>query len=429
MRRRRAPRCPRYDRRYTPPDDPQEREKMTDIPDFKPGTLALHGGQRAEPVTGAVMPPIFTSSTYAQSSPGHHKGFEYTRSHNPTRYALERMLAALEGSRIDEATDPSQGGFAFASGMAAMTVALDLIDHGSRIVVMDDLYGGSRRLLSKVRQRSQGLEPIYTDLTDLDAFSAAMTADTRMVWVETPTNPMMKIADLGAIAKRARQINPDVLLVCDNTFCSPILQRPLDYGFDLSMHSTTKYLNGHSDSIGGALVTGDAALAERLRFLQNSSGPIMSPFDAYLTLRGVKTLAIRMERHCASATRIAQWLEGDPRAGKVVYPGLPSHPQFGLFQQQMSGGGGMISFYALGGFDGARRFMERLRVFQIAESLGGIESLVNHPVTMTHASVPEETRAALGISDDLIRVSVGIEDIDDLLADLDHALSDPALSD
>ncbi len=397
---------------------------MTHNPDHKPGTMALHGGQQAEPVTGAVMPPIFLSSTYAQNSPGAHQGYEYSRSHNPTRYALERLVATLEGSRISEETDPSRGGFAFASGMAAMSVALDLLDQGSRLVVMDDLYGGSRRLLSMVRERTQGLVPIYTDLADLDAFGGAMTADTRMVWVETPTNPMMKLADLSAIASQAKEINPEVLLICDNTFGSPMLQRPLDHGFDIAMHSSTKYLNGHSDSVGGVLVTGDPALAERLRFLQNSSGPIMAPFDAYLTLRGIKTLAIRIERHSSNGQRIAQWLEDDPRVGKVIYPGLASHPQYELYRRQMSGAGGMISFYAQGGFAGARRFLEKLRLFQIAESLGGVESLINHPTTMTHASVPAEKRAKLGIDDDLVRVSAGIEDIDDLLADLDQALSD-----
>jgi len=386
------------------------------------GTQVIHGGQRPEPVTGAVMPPIFTSATYAQSSPGEHKGFEYSRSHNPTRYALERMVAHLERSGVSEEQDPSHGGFAFASGMAAMATLLDLVDHGSHVVAMDDLYGGSRRLLTRVRVRSQGLDLDFVDCSDLDAVAAKLRTDTRMVWVETPTNPMMKLVDLEGLVALARRQSPEALLVCDSTFASPIHQRPLTLGFDVAVHSSTKYLNGHSDSVGGVAVVASADLAERLRFLQNSSGSIMGPFDAYLTLRGIKTLEVRMERHTANAQRIAEFLEGHPRVERVLYPGLASHPQYELGRRQMDGAGGIVSFYLAGGLAKTRDFLERLEVFQLAESLGGVESLVNHPAIMTHASVPPETRRELGIDDNLVRLSVGIEDPDDLLEALERAL-------
>lgn len=386
------------------------------------GSLVIHGGQHVEETTGAVIPPIFTSATYAQASPGEHKGFEYTRSHNPTRYALERMLASLEGSRVTEDEDPSCGGFAFASGLAAMATCLELVDHGGRLVASDDLYGGSRRLLSMVRERSQGLDVVYVDMTDLDALADALTPETEMVWVETPTNPMMKIVDLEATAELARKRSPEAILVCDNTFATPLGQRPLDLGFDVAMHSTTKYVNGHSDVVGGALVAKELDLARRLRFLQNAAGAVMSPFDASMTLRGVKTLDVRMERHERNALALARFLENHPRVEKVLYPGLESHPQHRLVKQQMRFFGGMITFCVRGGLDEARRFAETVRVFQLAESLGAVESLVNHPAIMTHASVPPETRAELGIDDNLLRLSVGIESLDDLLRDVERAL-------
>ena len=396
---------------------------MIDPKTLKAASLVIHGGQSIEPVTGAVVPPIFTSATYAQESPGEHKGFEYTRSHNPTRYALERMLAALEGSDVTPDEDPSHGGFAFASGLAAMATCLELVDHGARIVASDDLYGGSRRQLSMVRERSQGLDVVYVDMTDLDAFEAAMTADTAMVWVETPTNPMMKIVDLEAVARIARKAAADVILVCDNTFATPLSQRPLDLGFDIAMHSTTKYVNGHSDVVGGALVAKSAGLTEKLRFLQNAIGSVMAPFDASQTLRGVKTLDVRLRRHTENATALARFLEQHPKVEKVIYPGLESHPQFDLVQKQMRFAGGMITFYVTGGLAEARRFAESVRVFQLAESLGAVESLVNHPAIMTHASVPAQTRAELGIDDNLLRLSVGIESLDDLRDDLEQALA------
>ena len=390
---------------------------------LSPGSLVIHGGQHLEPVTGAVMPPIFTSATYAQSSPGEHRGFEYSRSHNPTRYALERLVASLEGSDVSEDEDPSCGGFAFASGLAAMATLLELIDTGSRIVAMDDLYGGSRRLLSQVRERTQGLEVEYVDFTDLDKAKDAIDSKTRMVWVETPTNPLLKMVDLKALAELAREINPEVLLVCDNTFCSPIYQRPLDLGFDIVLHSSTKYLNGHSDVVGGVVVTSRRDLVERLRFLQNAIGSVMGPFDAYMTLRGIKTLDIRMRRHSESAGRIAEWLSEQPRMEKVIFPALESHPQYELYKRQMYGPGGMVTFVLDGTLENARRFAENIEVFQLAESLGAVESLVNHPAIMTHASVPADVRRELGISDALLRLSVGIETTEDLLADLEQALA------
>jgi cystathionine gamma-lyase len=396
---------------------------MIDPRETRPGTRVIHAGQRPEPITGAVMPPIFLSSTYAQDSPGVHKGYEYTRSHNPTRYALERMVALLEGSTIEEETDASRGGFAFASGMAATSLILDLLDQGARVVTGDDLYGGTHRLFKKVRERSQGLQVVPIDLTDEQRFSDAMTSDTAMVWLETPTNPMLKIADLEAIVRIAKEKNPDVLVVCDNTFATPINQRPLDLGCDIVMHSATKYLNGHSDCVAGLLVTSNPELAERIRFIHNSAGPILSPFDSYLVLRGIKTLDVRMERHNASAMRIAQWLETRDDIDRVVYPGLPSHPQHEIAKKQMTGFGGMITIFVAGGIDHSRTMLERVRIFALAESLGGVESLIEHPAIMTHASVPPEQRAALGISDSLVRLSIGIEDPEDLIADLEQSLA------
>lgn len=395
---------------------------MSDERTLRPGTQVIHGGQRPEPVTGAVVPPIFTAATYAQESPGQHKGFEYSRSHNPTRYALERMVATLEGNGVAEADDPSRGGFAFSSGMAAMSTVLELLPSGARVVAMDDLYGGSTRLLRRVRNRSQGLDVHAVDLSRPESLET-LTAETALVWVETPTNPMMKLVDLAAVAEVARERNPEVLLVCDNTFATPLYQRPLEHGFDVVVHSTTKYLNGHSDAVGGLAVARDAALAERLRFLHNAIGSVMGPFESYLTLRGIKTLELRMARHQASAHRIAEWLETHPAVERVIFPGLASHPQHALFRRQMSGATGMITVLLATDLGGARRVLESLRVFTLAESLGAVESLVNHPAIMTHASVAPETRATLGITDNLIRLSVGIEDADDLLEDLEQALA------
>lgn len=385
-------------------------------------TKCIHAGQRPEETTGAVMPPIFQTSTYAQPSPGVHKGFEYTRSHNPTRYALERAIARLEGSTIAESEDASCGGFAFASGLAAIATLLELLDSGDKVIAMDDLYGGTNRLFSRVRQRSAGLRFNYVDLTNPEMFAAAMTSDTKLVWVETPTNPTLKVADLRAIAKAAKAVNPDVILACDNTFASPINQRPLEHGFDVVMHSSTKYVNGHSDVVGGLLVAKSAELATRIRFLQNSVGAVMAPFDSFLTLRGIKTLDVRMQRHNESGLVIARWLEQHEAVESVLYPGLASHPQHAVAQRQMSGYTGMITFFIKGGLTAARRFLESVQVFQLAESLGGVESLVDHPAIMTHASVPADQRQALGISDALIRLSVGIEDLEDLKADLAQAL-------
>ena len=389
---------------------------------MRPETAVIHAGQRPEPVTGAVMPPIVTSSTYAQRSPGEHSGFEYSRSHNPTRYALERMVANLEGSDIPEELDASCGGFAFSSGLAAIGTALELLDSGSRVVSMDDVYGGTNRLFRRVRERSQGLRFDFVDLTDGSAVDAALGSDVGMLWVETPTNPTMKVVDIGAVSAAAKRANPGCLVVVDGTFTSPVNQRPLDHGADIVMHSVTKYLNGHSDVVGGVLVTGDAELAGRLRFLQNAVGSVMGPFDAYLTLRGIKTLGVRIGRHNENALRIAGWLEGHEQVERVVYPGLASHPGHSVHEKQKAaggGGGGMITFFIRGGLPAARAFLESVRVFALAESLGGVESLIEHPAIMTHASVPAEMREKLGISDSLIRLSVGIEDCDDLIADLE----------
>ncbi|MFG0329648.1 MAG: trans-sulfuration enzyme family protein [Phycisphaerales bacterium] len=386
-------------------------------------TLVIHGGQAPEPTTGAVMPPITLSSTYVQESPGRHKGFEYSRSHNPTRYALERSIARLEGANVDG--DVTGGGFAFASGLASIGTALELLDSGDHLIAMDDMYGGTYRLMSRVRERSQGLKVTYVDMTDLDALRDAITDETKMIWVETPTNPTLKLVDLEAIAGMARERG--IITVCDNTFASPILQRPLEHGFDMVMHSATKYLGGHSDVVGGLLVTNRSDLAEKLRFMQNAIGSVMGPFDSYLVLRGIKTLAIRMERHSSNAARVAEWLAKHPKVERVAYPGLDSHPQADLAAKQMRingepAGGGMITIWLEGGIDESRRFLERVHLFALAESLGGVESLIEHPAIMTHASVPPETRAELGISDSLCRLSVGIESVEDLIADLEQAL-------
>jgi cystathionine gamma-lyase len=374
-------------------------------------TRTIHAGQAPDPTTGAIMPPIYATSTYVQESPGVHKGYEYSRTQNPTRMAYERCVADLESG---------SHGFAFASGMAATGTILELVDSGSHILAMDDLYGGTRRLFSGVRERSAGLEFSYADLSDLDAAKAALREETAMVWIESPTNPLLKLVDLKAIATLAKKRG--ALVVVDNTFATPYLQRPLELGADIVMHSATKFINGHSDMVGGIVAVNDEALARRLAYLQNSIGAVAGPFDSFLALRGVKTLDIRMERHCASAMRIAEWLEQDDRVERVLYPGLPSHPQHALAKQQMPGFGGIVTFFIKGNLNNARIFLERCQLFSLAESLGGVESLVDHPAIMTHASVPAEERAKLGISDTLIRLSVGIEAVDDLIADLDQAL-------
>lgn len=378
------------------------------------GTRVIHGGQKPDPLTGAVMPPIYATSTYVQSSPGVHKGYEYSRTANPTRDALQASVANLEGG---------EAGFAFASGLAASATIVDLLDSGSHIVAMHDLYGGSYRLFENVRKRSAGHEVSFVDLTDPAALEASLKPNTRMIWVETPTNPLLKVVDLRAVAAVAKKRG--IMTVCDNTFATPYLQNPLEYGFDLVVHSTTKYLNGHSDAIGGAAVIRHGAdeLREKLTYLQNAVGGVPGPFDSFLTLRGIKTLALRMERHCSNAMAIAKFLESHPKVERVIYPGLPSHPHHELAKQQMRGGfGGIISVVLRGGLEDARGFLERCHLFALAESLGGVESLIEHPALMTHASLPAAMRAKLGISDSLVRLSVGVESVDDLIAELKEAL-------
>lgn len=375
------------------------------------GTRVIHGGQAPEPATGAIMPPIFATSTYVQESPGVHKGYDYSRTANPTRGAWERCIADLEGG---------VQGFAFASGMAATATVLELLPSGSRVVAMDDLYGGSYRLFRRVRERSAGLKFDFVDLSDADAVASAVTDDVAMVWLETPTNPMLKLADIQAVASAAHAAG--ALLVVDNTFATPMLQQPLALGADIVVHSATKYLGGHSDVVSGVAVAGSEALAEQLAFLQNSAGAVAGPFDAYLALRGVKTLAVRMDRHCENARRVASFLDQHDAVADVIYPGLPQHPQHELAGRQMHDAGGIVSAVVEGGLPGATRMLERCRVFALAESLGGVESLIEHPAVMTHASVPEANRRRLGISDGLIRLSVGIEDSDDLVEDLAQAL-------
>ena len=376
-------------------------------------SLAIHGGQSVDPTTGAVMPPIYATSTYAQSSPGEHQGFEYSRTHNPTRFAYERCIAALEGGTR---------GYAFGSGMAATSTILELLDAGSHIIATDDLYGGTYRLMERVRQRTAQLQVSWVDLSDEEAFKAAIRPETKMVWIETPTNPLLKLIHIRKIARIARK--KGILVVVDNTFCSPINQRPLELGADIVMHSATKYLNGHSDMVGGIAVVGDnPELAEQMAFLQNSIGAVQGPFDSFLALRGLKTLALRMRAHNENGLVLAKWLQRQPGIEDVIYPGLRSHPQHALAAKQMDGFGGMISVRVKGGERGAKRFMERMELFTIAESLGGVESLVNHPAIMTHASIPPARRKELGITDNLVRISVGIEDVADLKYDLANALS------
>jgi cystathionine gamma-lyase len=376
-------------------------------------TRAIHGGQSPDPLTGAVMPPIYATSTYVQSSPGVHKGYDYSRTRNPTRDALQAAVANLEGGAA---------GFAFATGMAATSTVLELIDSGSHVVAMHDLYGGSYRLLENVRKRSAGLDVSFVDLTSTAALDAAIRPNTRLLWVETPTNPLLKLVDLSAVAAVARKRG--LISVCDNTFATPFVQRPLEHGFDIVVHSATKYLNGHSDCLGGVAVVGsNSALQERLGYLQNAVGGVSGPFDSFLILRGIKTLALRMERHCANALVIAQFLEKHPKVERVFYPGLESHPQHALAKRQMTGGyGGIVTAVLRGTLEDSRRVLERCHLFSLAESLGGVESLIEHPGLMTHASLPAAMRASLGISDGLIRLSVGVEDVNDLIAELRHAL-------
>jgi cystathionine gamma-lyase len=376
------------------------------------GTRAIHAGQEPDPSTGAIMTPIYATSTYVQQSPGVHKGFEYSRSQNPTRFAYERCVADLEsGTR----------GFAFASGLAAMSTVLELLDAGSHVVASDDLYGGTFRLFERVRRRSAGLEVSFVDMSSPDAIEGAIQANTKMIWLETPSNPLLKIVDIADVAAVAKKHG--LLTVADNTFASPYLQRPLELGFDIVIHSATKYLNGHSDIIGGIAVVSNPDLGERLAYLHNAVGAIAGPFDSFLALRGVKTLHLRMAQHCANAARLATWLESHSQVERVLYPGLTSHPQHALAKRQMRDFGGMITVILKHDLDYAHRVLERFRLFALAESLGGVESLIEHPAIMTHASVPLERRKAAGISDSLIRLSVGIEEFEDLKEDLDQALT------
>ncbi|MFC5526991.1 trans-sulfuration enzyme family protein [Rhodanobacter ginsengisoli] len=375
------------------------------------GTRAIHAGQHPDPSTGAIMTPIYATSTYVQESPGKHKGYEYSRSQNPTRMAYERCVADLEGG---------VAGFAFASGLAAAATVLDLLDSGSHVIAMDDLYGGTYRLFEKVRRRSAGLDFSFLDLNDTAAMKAALKPNTKMIWAETPTNPMLKLVDLAKVAAFAKKHG--LILVVDNTFCSPMIQRPLEYGADLVLHSATKYLNGHSDMVGGIVVARDKEIAGQMGFLQNSVGAVAGPFDSFLAMRGLKTLHLRMKAHCESALELAKWLEKHPAVERVIYPGLKSHPQHALAKRQMDGFGGIISIEIKGGLKKAKRMLERCKLFALAESLGGVESLIEHPAIMTHASVPAANRKRLGISDGLIRLSVGVEDIRDLRGELSTIL-------
>lgn len=375
-------------------------------------TRAIHAGQKPCPSTGAVMTPIYATSTYQQSAPGVHQGYEYSRTQNPTRAAYEACIASLESGKH---------GYAFASGMAAINTVIDLLDAGDHVIAMDDLYGGTFRLFDKVKTRTSNLSFSFIDMSDPSQIEAAITPKTKLLWLETPSNPMLKLADLREIAAIAKRHN--LITVADNTFATPWIQRPLELGFDIVLHSATKYLNGHSDVVSGVVVVGDNAdLAERIAYLQNSCGGVAGPFDSFLVLRSLKTLSVRMERHCENALELAQWLEKQPGVDKVIYPGLTSHAQHQLAKEQMHAFGGMISIVVNGGLAGAKQFLARCELFTLAESLGGVESLIEHPAIMTHASIPAEKRKALGIDDGFIRLSVGIEHIDDLRADLKRAL-------
>jgi cystathionine gamma-lyase len=386
-------------------------KKLSKRPIHGLGTRAIHAGQSPDPSTGAIMTPIYATSTYVQKSPGKHQGYEYSRTQNPTRMAYERCVADLEGG---------VAGFAFGSGLGAASTVLDLLDSGSHVIAMDDLYGGTYRLFERVRRRSAGLDFSFVDLNDGAALKAALKPNSRMIWAETPTNPMLKLVDLAKLGAFAKQHG--LLLVVDNTFCSPMLQRPLEHGADLVLHSATKYLNGHSDMVGGVVVAREAKLAEQMGFLQNSVGAIAGPFDSFLAMRGLKTLHLRMRAHCAGALELARWLEQHPAIERVIYPGLKSHPQHALAKRQMDGFGGIISVEIKGGLKKARQMLERCELFALAESLGGVESLIEHPALMTHASVPPANRKRLGISDSLVRLSVGVEDIADLKHELDGVL-------
>jgi cystathionine gamma-lyase len=376
------------------------------------GTKAIHAGQTPDPSTGAIMTPIYATSTYVQQSPGVHKGYEYSRTQNPTRGAYERCIAALESGTH---------GYAFASGLAAAGTVLELLDSGAHIIAMDDLYGGTFRLFERVRKRSAGLQFSFIDMTKPGAIEAAIRPNTKMIWVETPTNPMLKLVDLAHVAHIAKA--HQLISVVDNTFASPMLQRPIELGCDIVLHSATKYLNGHSDIVGGVLVTANPSLAEQLSFLQNAIGSIQGPFDSFLALRGLKTLHLRIERTCQNALAIARWLEAHKNVEKVIYPGLESHPQHALAKQQMHGFGGIISIVVKGGLPAATKMLERCELFALAESLGGVESLIEHPAIMTHASIPLAKREELGITDGFVRLSVGVEDVRDLIAELDAALA------
>lgn len=376
-------------------------------------TRVIHGGQSPDQETGAVMVPIVTSSTYVQESPGKHKGYEYSRSQNPTRFAYERAVANCESG---------SAGFAFASGMAAISTVLELLNSGDHVVACNDLYGGTYRLFANVRERSSGLKFSFVDMSNINEVQAAITSQTKLIWIETPTNPLLKLSDLSALSKLAKQHH--CLTVVDNTFATPILQRPLEMGCDIVLHSASKYINGHSDVIGGVVVIGEnPELIERMRYLQNAVGAIASPIDSYMALRGLKTLSLRMKRHCENAMEISQWLEKHPKVERVIYPGLASHPQHALATQQMLGYGGMISVYLKTDLEGAKKMLERCKIFALAESLGGVESLIEHPAIMTHASIPTAQRQELGILDNFIRLSVGIEALEDLRDDLNTALT------
>ena len=376
-------------------------------------TRAIHAGQMPDPVTGAIMTPIYASSTYVQESPGVDKGYDYSRGTNPTRQAFESCIASLENAPV---------AYAFASGLAAGSAILDILPRDSHIIALDDLYGGTHRMFSRVRERTTGLQTSFVDLSDLTQLEAAIRPNTQMIWVESPSNPLLKVVDLAAIAKIAHRHG--IIAVCDNTFATPYLQTPIDFGFDLVVHSVTKYINGHSDIIGGAVaVRDDPNLIEQVKFLQFAVGGVAGAFDSFLAMRGVKTLAVRMRAHCENAQAIAEFLENHDKIERVYYPGLASHPQHELASRQMRGFGGMVSAVLTGSLAESRRFLEHCSVFSLAESLGGVESLIEHPALMTHASLPAQTRAELGINDSLIRLSVGIEDVEDLIADLDHALS------
>ena len=374
-------------------------------------TRAIHAGQRPDPTTGAIMTPIYATSTFVQASPGEHKGYEYSRTKNPTRGAYESCVADLENGNH---------GYAFASGMAAIGTVLEMLDSGDHVISMDDLYGGTFRLFENVRKRSSNLDFSFVDMTDTDRIVSAIKPNTKMIWVETPTNPMLRIVDLTSIAKIAAEY--ELITVCDNTFASPYIQRPLDFGIDIVVHSATKYLNGHSDVVGGVVVVKRDELAERLAYLQNAVGAIAGPFDSFLALRALKTLHLRMERHVKNGQLVAEFLENHQAVEKVIYPGLPSHPQHELARKQMNGFGGMVTVLIKGGLTESKTFLERCQLFSLAESLGGVESLIEHPAIMTHASIPQEKRAELGIVDNLIRLSVGIEDSRDLIAELQHSL-------